>query len=356
MAIELLTALGWIKHEYYHDLESLFYVMCYICCICAGSGGVLRENFDILQTDINKWYAKKNQTDADIGRTKLETVGSTAYFNRSVLSAFHKHFEPLKSCLRKLRAYAIPPHVSAVDQYREDKGLSEDDDLPLRLQSMHKRDAPEYFKEYKKILREAFDSLPDHDPACEDDASTLIEANALTANAPRPTPSPQIPRPQKSNISRVAEDVPLLLIDLVGPEPHENVDRGAPAVNDNPEFVADETNRVADPPLPSDDSSALFGSGSPSLGKRKRGTFEDDVKDNDNEFSNSPTPNARPRHDRAALPGYDIRTSPPSITYRSDYLPCLPSMKESFKLEQPAVIKLAQSANKRQKTSQAVQS
>ena len=291
MAIELLHASDSIKHEYHHDLESLFYVLCYICCICAGSGGVLRKDFDIFQTNVGNWCGKNNQSVADIGRAKCEMVCTQAAFNRDVLPVIHDYFEPLKDCLRKLRTYAVPPDDSAVEEYIMARGLSGNDELPLRLQDMYDRKAQAHlhFAEYKKILREAFDSLPDHDPACETAASTQVEANASATTATHPTASPQIHPPQKDNILQAAEDVPPRLIDLAGPEPEENVDKSATAVSYGSENAIRGENKVAEA------SNTVVGSGRPVLGKRKMNTFQENEEVNNNEIPKTPMPSGRPR-------------------------------------------------------------
>jgi hypothetical protein len=88
MAIELLTELNPVKHEFYHDLESLFYVMCYICCVCAGPNNTLREDLDVFETAVEAWFGKEDQTEQQIGEEKYKTVANSHDFAKMIFPVF----------------------------------------------------------------------------------------------------------------------------------------------------------------------------------------------------------------------------------------------------------------------------
>jgi hypothetical protein len=165
MAIELLTELKSVKHEFYHDLESLFYVICYICCICAGPNYTLRDDLKVFETAIAKWFGTKEQSESDIGKEKYETVSIPDDFEEMILHVFHPYFEPLKPYMLRLRDIAIPPHRGIVSFYRRSHNISKEDvkSLPLNLQPMNER-GDEQLSEYREILQELFDSLPGDGP------------------------------------------------------------------------------------------------------------------------------------------------------------------------------------------------
>jgi serine/threonine protein kinase len=100
MAIELLRELKSVKHEFYHDLESLSYVICYICCIYAGPNYTLQDDLNVLETAIAKWFGTKEQSESQIGREKYETVSNSEDFEDMILPIFYTYFAALKPYMK----------------------------------------------------------------------------------------------------------------------------------------------------------------------------------------------------------------------------------------------------------------
>ena len=179
-----------VRNRYYHDLESVFFDFVYICCICAGPHGLLRDDQNIFETHVGLWYGKKGQSTKQSGYNKWNVLVSMANFEKHIVSALHPYFRSLFGLLRKLRRIAIPPTPSAQDVYRYPKGPEEDDgeflgdsgnaddqeDLPFRLKDMKNRDPPTFFKMYKTILRNALND-PNIDPP--DDEGSTVNTNGM---------------------------------------------------------------------------------------------------------------------------------------------------------------------------------
>ncbi|KAK7042435.1 hypothetical protein R3P38DRAFT_2890462 [Favolaschia claudopus] len=90
------------KHEPRHDLESLFYVLFWICIHYAGPGGVERQNFDIHESILRTWV-NGDSYDA-IGQSKgFALTGNPRFWTGRVLPCLAPYFEPLKPCLTEWR-------------------------------------------------------------------------------------------------------------------------------------------------------------------------------------------------------------------------------------------------------------
>ena len=188
MPVELLMASSPVRHQYYHELESAFLDLCFVCCICAGPCGTLREDLSVFDTPVGKWFGKKNQSASDIGAAKYATMHSLQDFEERIIAFIHPYFKPLVGYLKDLRDLAVPPLRAAQEAYRrrdrlirrQNADLDESDDdndewvngytkktseevdqnhtpepLPLWMQDMDKRDPKKFFRMYKSILRDA---------------------------------------------------------------------------------------------------------------------------------------------------------------------------------------------------------
>ncbi|TFY77517.1 hypothetical protein EWM64_g6495 [Hericium alpestre] len=98
MAIDILTAKQSVEHKAYHDLESFFYVLCWICTVMAGPG--LPRRFELEESELRQWfqYIKFNT----VGLHKDNSLRDDASFN-ALLSEFHPYFDAIRPCARQLR-------------------------------------------------------------------------------------------------------------------------------------------------------------------------------------------------------------------------------------------------------------
>ncbi|KAJ7130173.1 hypothetical protein C8R44DRAFT_978331 [Mycena epipterygia] len=154
MAVEVLVDGDNLPaHQPRHDLESLLYVLIWICVHYAGPDNVERQNFDIYESYMKSWV--RGDTYSDIGLMK--DSGMKTFWQRNILSNFAPYFEPLKPC------------VSAWRQLYVDSNLTYDAVLGVLRNTLptlddaevwSKKDDPlGYGEEGKKRKRSAFDHL-----------------------------------------------------------------------------------------------------------------------------------------------------------------------------------------------------
>jgi hypothetical protein len=101
MASELLRGNNNVVHRPEHDLESIFYLLLWICTHQAGPGlprDDLQKDFPIF-----KWVDPQKSF-SDIADSKLTQCLSIKIFESDLLDKFHPYFEDLKPCCRDLRA------------------------------------------------------------------------------------------------------------------------------------------------------------------------------------------------------------------------------------------------------------
>ncbi|KAJ6481743.1 hypothetical protein C8R45DRAFT_831406 [Mycena sanguinolenta] len=84
------------QHEPRHDLESLLYVLIWVCLHYAGPGNVERHNFDINYSNLRSWV--HGETFMSIGVFKRGIMLDDELWESLVLDSFAPYFEPLKSC------------------------------------------------------------------------------------------------------------------------------------------------------------------------------------------------------------------------------------------------------------------
>jgi len=113
MAIEVLDTAGksQIKQTPAHDLESVFYVLLYICLLFKGPGNMTRTKEDLQEYPsmaINTWFDlyPRFRDLADVKR------GQLASFERRFLNKFAPYFHNLRTCVVALWDVIFPPvHV-----------------------------------------------------------------------------------------------------------------------------------------------------------------------------------------------------------------------------------------------------
>ena len=114
MAMKILLNNGsGIVHEPRFDLESLFYVLIYLCMNLKGPGNQVRTTADLRQYQsfpLAEWFSAEGSF-RKLGRVKM---GQLVTFEQSILNFFPPYFNDLKPCVTSLYR-AICPHGNPVD-------------------------------------------------------------------------------------------------------------------------------------------------------------------------------------------------------------------------------------------------
>jgi serine/threonine protein kinase len=100
MAIELLVKKSMIRHATYHDLESLFFVLIYICTNLSGPGNIrTREELQVHSSiPLSVWY-KASSSLREVGILKS---GALCDIETNILKSFAPYFEDFKPYITKL--------------------------------------------------------------------------------------------------------------------------------------------------------------------------------------------------------------------------------------------------------------
>ncbi|KAJ7747934.1 hypothetical protein DFH07DRAFT_830621 [Mycena maculata] len=171
MAVDVLCDGGNLPaHEPRHDLESMLYVLIWICVHYAGPLNVERQNFNIVDSELRDWVSGSSYE--GIGKMKDAALRNPKFWDR-VLGEFAPYFEQLKPC------------VSAWKQLYVDENLAYDAVLDVLRSALptlaeeenwSKKDDPEgYGEEGKKRKRPKFEPLP---RVNEDDDHSDVEVDA----------------------------------------------------------------------------------------------------------------------------------------------------------------------------------
>ncbi|KAL5476818.1 hypothetical protein ACEPAI_3004 [Sanghuangporus weigelae] len=182
MPIEMLENFG-CEHKYYFDLESLFYVLVWICLTEDGprwEGHCPQSGYDFKGSILDRWCGGDsipNQDDniafENIGGIKGRTVENVAIFKRDILNHLPKYFEPIKDLLKNLRKILFR---SASDD--EDDTNKPEDERPIS----ERKDVDRVFRRYIEALEKARDGLPASDPM--EDKPARRARRALTTKRP----------------------------------------------------------------------------------------------------------------------------------------------------------------------------
>ncbi|KAJ7507264.1 hypothetical protein B0H11DRAFT_2319013 [Mycena galericulata] len=109
MAVEVLFYGGRLPaHQPRHDLESMLYVLIWICVHYAGPGNVERQDFDILKSELADWV--RGNTYQLIGKAKDSALKT--FWVPCVLAEFAPYFEPLKPCASAWKQLYIDGNVT----------------------------------------------------------------------------------------------------------------------------------------------------------------------------------------------------------------------------------------------------
>ena len=107
MAIDRLDKEPSFPHSYFHDLESLFYVLCWMSTLYSGPDKMRAFNRAVLpyrDTEVALWNGDKPNegTMLAICNAKGQRVARLAGF-RKTMKQFSTYFEPVFGCLEALQ-------------------------------------------------------------------------------------------------------------------------------------------------------------------------------------------------------------------------------------------------------------
>jgi hypothetical protein len=116
MAWEILQGGPQIKHQPKHDLESLFYVLIWICVNYTGPHGEKRVDWDIFMkaAPLGRWLDPSKEFE-EVATIKLGQFSHASIFVSQILSLFSEYFKELKPCCLDLRAMFFPGELENRD-------------------------------------------------------------------------------------------------------------------------------------------------------------------------------------------------------------------------------------------------
>ena len=115
MAIDLLENFPDSPHSYLHDLESVFYVMCWVCTLYSGPCSKIRQFSNSVLPYVKTAVANWNGD--TVGSENLDTIFQLKMVNVSILSFqrtlsdFASYFDALKDCMWSLRDLLFAPEA-----------------------------------------------------------------------------------------------------------------------------------------------------------------------------------------------------------------------------------------------------
>ena len=159
MALEMLENNG-CEHKYYYDLESLFYVLVWICLLQDGprkQGHYPESDYQYEKSILEGWNGgRKMSEDCEgtafqrLGKIKSATVVDHDKFTKEILNHLPDYFRPVEGLLKELRRILFK--VSDGDEDPD----TPDDSLPI----YRRKNEDRVFERYIDALKKARDRLP----------------------------------------------------------------------------------------------------------------------------------------------------------------------------------------------------
>lgn len=157
-------------HNYYHDLESLFYTLVWTCLTQKGPNGAARPISDFNSDDspIDKW-CKIETSLADVADKKELMMSTWPGFRSRVFVHMKKYFAPLEVLFSLLREIIFRNTPSLMPRFIDGKIVAGNilTDIPDDQKSMRDRDRKRVFKEIKDLLDEILESKEIQDEAVD---------------------------------------------------------------------------------------------------------------------------------------------------------------------------------------------
>ncbi|KLO19004.1 hypothetical protein SCHPADRAFT_85263 [Schizopora paradoxa] len=161
-------------HNYWHDLESLFYVFCWVCTAYSGPGGERREIQDLRESHAFKWKVLgASVEDLKVAMDSKHSFTSEGRrFQRDMERDFHRYFAPIFDCVCQMRSCLFPPafdedgHKSSTTSMKELEGKEDAEAVrtfrKMHLKLPHEERNPEIvFEELFAVIDDAVEKLPE---------------------------------------------------------------------------------------------------------------------------------------------------------------------------------------------------
>lgn len=117
MALEILDDVYYVRHALCHDLESIFYVLVWLCHTQSGPNGAIRS-FNYTGSEIYRWNACEGDRSSprSISETKAYVLKDNdgRKFQARILDPIDPYFDPIKPTIRELRVILFAPNVGEV--------------------------------------------------------------------------------------------------------------------------------------------------------------------------------------------------------------------------------------------------
>ncbi|KAH8109271.1 hypothetical protein DFH11DRAFT_1731203 [Phellopilus nigrolimitatus] len=160
-----------VAHAYYHDLESVFYILCWICTILKGPNNDEREHFNFAASEIGMWAGldMDNANLEDIQLKKEYTIKHLSRFKSNVLGQFSPYFKDLHPCLLAMRRVLFVR--TEVRPHKREKGKAVLD----AWAAMSKEDRELASEDFKEKVEWAKEDVPLSDQHQDEVVSDLVK-------------------------------------------------------------------------------------------------------------------------------------------------------------------------------------
>ncbi|KLO10717.1 hypothetical protein SCHPADRAFT_892171 [Schizopora paradoxa] len=159
MAYDRMNKIPDFPHSYFHDLESIFYVICWTCTRYSGPRSQKRdfdsETLRYSDTAIAKWNGdgRINPTLDDLASAKLSTI--TGRVRDKIPNQFSSYFDDIKGFARSYGALILKNAIFSLDEMALEECEEKRNDLVNRIAGAASSDE-------KKSLKGKYNTLPIH--------------------------------------------------------------------------------------------------------------------------------------------------------------------------------------------------
>ncbi len=160
MAIDALLHAGTkFSHDYHHDLESLFYVICWICTMYSGPNGKMRKESEYKSSNVASWNVRdfSDESLKVAARAKRGFTKIMEDFRTEITDDFHPYFTPIFECMCEIRFCLFP---TAMEGFQREENLAS-------MKALQGRTDPEGIRKYRKQYLRL--------PHCERDYKVVFE-------------------------------------------------------------------------------------------------------------------------------------------------------------------------------------
>ncbi|THH04002.1 hypothetical protein EW145_g5837 [Phellinidium pouzarii] len=172
MALQMMVSENYnnVPHAYYHDLESVLYVLCWLCTAQEGPNSTPRSrDFRFEESEIARWAGIGiDDPNLDgIRRAKTTIMKDDIEFGAVILDNFAPYFQPLRECVESMRELLVfsglhkhvETHNRIIEEWRR-RHVGEEVPLELLIRvPLDQRIAKDVFKCLYSIIDKTLDEL-----------------------------------------------------------------------------------------------------------------------------------------------------------------------------------------------------